>query len=362
MHIFGLTFILFVLKISAGKGFWFNLRMTDNAVYKIAIQLERSMKKYEKCKLDIEFLCRCRDTNINPNFTKLKQLKAMDSKNRFKFCRKLLCNEIAKKHKRLKQLNQEISDLHTQLNTNCTWLKRKCIFYSINFIISKQKDDIKSRHNRKFDNLLRSKRYADGIKDNPNEVIWNFSSKTLSNDEYEVLKYGLNHGLATSLVQTDVIPSIESVWDQLIRNNLLKTDLHSLRRAKNCLRALAFNLIDIDNPQIYKDIKKRKIIQELRKTTAILKPDKGNGIVIIDINDYVLSLENLFSDNDKFVKITNDPTHTRLDSLQKYLLKLLKRKEITQEIYNEIRPQNAKISRAHGLPKVHKQFDRVPPF
>ena len=27
-----------------------------------------------------------------------------------------------------------------------------------------------------------------------------------------------------------------------------------------------------------------------------------------------------------------------------------------------MRPQNAKVARAHGLPKVHKQFDKVPPF
>ena len=41
---------------------------------------------------------------------------------------------------------------------------------------------------------------------------------------------------------------------------------------------------------------------------------------------------------------------------------LYNRNEISEEVYQEIRPKNAKIARAHGLPKVHKSFDRVPSF
>ena len=60
--------------------------------------------------------------------------------------------------------------------------------------------------------------------------------------------------------------------------------------------------------------------------------------------------------------LKEDPTNTRLDSLQSYLRKLLKEGEISETIYDQIRPMNAKIARAHGLPKVHKDFERIPPF
>lgn len=73
-------------------------------------------------------------------------------------------------------------------------------------------------------------------------------------------------------------------------------------------------------------------------------------------------MTNLFSDTKKFKQLDEDPTHTRLATLQSYLCKLLERGEITQEVYDEIRPQSAKIARAHGQPKVHKTFNRVPPF
>ena len=35
-------------------------------------------------------------------------------------------------------------------------------------------------------------------------------------------------------------------------------------------------------------------MKELRKDTVILKPDKGNGVVVIDTTDYYESLENYF--------------------------------------------------------------------
>ena len=75
MHIFGLVFILYFLKLSAGKGFWFHLQTTNFIVCKNAITLEYISRKIEKCKLGINFISQCRDTNIIPNFTNLKKLK-----------------------------------------------------------------------------------------------------------------------------------------------------------------------------------------------------------------------------------------------------------------------------------------------
>ena len=44
------------------------------------------------------------------------------------------------------------------------------------------------------------------------------------------------------------------------------------------------------------------------------------------------------------------------------LKQLNKRGELPDAVYNTIRPKHAKIARAHGLPKVHKAFDDIPPF
>ena len=89
------------------------------------------------------------------------------------------------------------------------------------------------------------------------------TSKILSNEECQVLRYGLNHGITTSLKESDILASAESVCDQMPRNNICKESHYHVERAKNSLQALAFNLIDFDNNQVYKDKKKLEIIKNL---------------------------------------------------------------------------------------------------
>ena len=228
--------------------------------------------------------------------------------------------------------------------------------------MSKFEREVSLRHRNKYERLAYQTNLDNGITENPNSTIWNLSSRVLSNDEYEVLSYGLKHGLATNLYPKDILPSIENVWNQLVTKDLLRNDYQSINRAKNCLRSLAYNLIDLDNQQVFRDSKKLKILKNLRETCAILKPDKGNGVVIIDTADYHNSISELFSDKTKFKKLNEDPTHTRLNTLHSYLCKLREREEITDDEFKAMRPENAKIARAHGLPKIHKNFERIPPF
>ena len=188
------------------------------------------------------------------------------------------------------------------------------------------------------------------------------TSRILSNEECQILRYGLNQGIATNLKESDILASAESVWNQISRNHICKESHYHVKRAKNTLRALAFNVIDFDNNQVYKDKKKLEITKNFRKELVILKPDKGNGVVLVQTIDYYNAVENLFTDSSKFKQIYNGPTPTRLTSLQRYLKQLNKRGELPDAVYNTIRPKHAKIARAHGLPKVHKAFDDVPPF
>ena len=95
------------------------------------------------------------------------------------------------------------------------------------------------------------------------------------------LRYGLNHELATHQNTSDIIVTAESVWDQIRRENICKETHSHMERTKNSLRALAFNLIDLDNNQIFKYEKITNIIKILRRHFVLLKPDKGNGIVLL---------------------------------------------------------------------------------
>ena len=93
-----------------------------------------------------------------------------------------------------------------------------------------------------------------------------------------------------------------------------------------------------------------------------MKPDKGNRIVLLNKEDYTNSMENLFSDKNRFKQLDSDPTITRLSCLQSYLRKLKNNNEITEGKFKAMRPQNARPAKASGLPKIYQQFDNLPSF
>ena len=77
-------------------------------------------------------------------------------------------------------------------------------------------------------------------------------------------------------------------------------------------------------------------IQTVEKASAcnivILRPDKGNGVVILDRVEYDKSLFKIINDTTKFRVLTSDPTLTREGKLQRYLRELKKkerRKKVT---------------------------------
>ena len=114
--------------------------------------------------------------------------------------------------------------------------------------------------------------------------------------------------------------------------------------------------------RLYDDHRRIKILRQMNEKFAILKPDKGNGVVLLKKEHYRNCMSELFADSSKFRKIAEDNTITQLSTLQNYLRTIHNRGEITDEIYNSIRPQSTKPARAHGLPKTHKPFDNLPPF
>ena len=173
---------------------------------------------------------------------------------------------------------------------------------------------------------------------------------------------GLNHGLATYQKQNDILASVGAVWDQINKKNICKEIQNHIERPKNSLRALAFSLIDLGNYQVFKDKKKLEVIKNLRKELVILKPDKGNGTVLIGTNDYYITVEKLFPDKSKFEVFHDDLTPARLSSIQRYLKKLNNRNELNDEVFKNIQPQNAKLARPHGVPKVLKTFNSIPFF
>ena len=89
-----------------------------------------------------------------------------------------------------------------------------------------------------------------------------------------------------------------------------------------------------------------------------MKPDKGNGVVILNKHDYNKKMDEILSDTSKFEPLKDDAIKLTLkrENQVKSLLKKLKADNCIDEItYNNCIPL-AHVYRhtLYGLPKIHK--------
>ena len=73
-------------------------------------------------------------------------------------------------------------------------------------------------------------------------------------------------------------------------------------------------------------------------------------------------MRRLFNDTSKFTLLQEVPTLRNLSTVQTYLNTLHKRNEITLEDKNLMRSKFSQIGGGHGLPKIHKDYQDIPPF
>ena len=84
------------------------------------------------------------------------------------------------------------------------------------------------------------------------------------------------------------------------------------------------------------------------------KPDKGNGVAILDWKLYDNVTQEIISDTSKFEKLNEDPTLKLEASLQRFLRKL-KQKNFFNEIeYYKLYPFGSAPTRIYGTPKTNK--------
>ena len=84
------------------------------------------------------------------------------------------------------------------------------------------------------------------------------------------------------------------------------------------------------------------------------KPDKVQGVAILDKLDYIAKMEKILSDKTAFMQVNKDDNVSNLEKFQNFLYRLKKNKNLDDTIYQEIRPRAASTPCLYGLPKLHK--------
>ena len=362
MQLFGICFLLYILKISAPKGIWFNLRTADPAAHKVAITYQRHYKRIMKAEMDLKFLLTCRDDSVYPTHVKWSILKKMKPRERLRHHQRNLKRSITEINEKLPELRNQNDNIDSSLKNALTWMKFNVFKISIRRLIDREREKVKERHNKKLDKLRVESAMKNGTKNNPNNLITNLTDETLTKEETDVLMLGLNHGIALRPREDEILPVIEGLFSRIKDLDIIKNTHLATQRVKYALRSFAYNFIEIEDKQFYKDSKKVKIMKKLRNRFVILKPDKGQGVVVLKKDDYIRSMENLFSDRSKFKEVNEDTTIRRVETIKCYINTMFNRGEITADEVKQMRRKGANRARARGLPKTHKTFENIPSF
>ena len=88
------------------------------------------------------------------------------------------------------------------------------------------------------------------------------------------------------------------------------------------------------------------------KSTVILRPDKGNGVVVLDWFQYDNTIKETISDKTKFKEIPQDLIIKQDDKLQRFLWTLKNEKKCLNDVnYKFIYPSGSAPAKSMVLPK-----------
>ena len=131
----------------------------------------------------------CETQPWNSTFVRWKNVKSKRLKKKKQYHVNLV-NALKDRNNDLRSLTKKHDEMKIQFRQSTTWMKYYSIICSLNHLWNSKTSIIEKLHQRKYDNLLIEKRLQDGIQQNPNKIITNFTNINVSNDEISVLELG----------------------------------------------------------------------------------------------------------------------------------------------------------------------------
>ena len=183
-------------------------------------------------------------------------------------------------------------------------------------LITKAVNNVISTHKKKLKNLTKNIQ----IPFTSDETIKNLSSYKLTEEEVEILKYGLKHPIEPKhLLKTDILATFEQIHRSLLLDS-------KDERKSGKIKARISNLANVywsSYKPTQNTLRKHGILKKLRtrKDIAIVRPDKGSGVAILDSDIYNRKILEIINDTTKFKKLKDNPVLTKEGQLQRFLRK-----------------------------------------
>ena len=262
--------------------------------------------KHRKLLLDLEFLNNCIKHELVPSFVRFKvsnhQLKTSKV---YKDCQmKLLRQEVANKKSRLTVLSKKLSQLKTEVRNKISWID----FAHISNCFLKRNDKVLNKARLVQENkLLNLGMHSSQETNDPEKVIFNFSSRTLSQAEKKLLAKGLNLSIPPKkLNYADMLTPFELLYCEILKSEPAFTNGEK-EPLEAALRNSAFDCLKTFEPKIEQNLPPDEVeaLKSLLKDNSIViqKSDKGNSVVISDRAAYIERVMDILADTTKFRKI-----------------------------------------------------------
>ena len=341
------------------------------------IEILKSIRKFEKvdfklrkARLDLSFLSFCKENYLTPKFLQFKLAnRNLHQSSAYKECQQTLLNAEIKEKK-------SIIDIH---NINFIKLK-EVIKDQINFIDfvhittlfltsnNRLLDKSQTTQDRKIVELCKERVPCN----DPDKVIFNFSSIDLTDSDKSLLCKGLDFALIPKKLEySNYLVDFELFYRDVVNFATSYLD-HELIKCKIKDIALtsfkSFKRISQENNLSSEELQSLKKLNE-NKEIVIQKSDKGKSVVILNKDVYTSRVKTLLSDHTKFEKLKIDPNKElnfiiNSELRVKEVLKEIKKKnQIDQEQYFKLCPSGSRFGILYGLAKIHKKVvDGCPPF
>ena len=164
------------------------------------------------------------------------------------------------------------------------------------------------------------------------------------------------------MISSNFFVHLRCFFKKLVTHEFYDPDNKGFQYFRSSLKHLAFSSFYNPNSNFTHNVSREEYsaLLNLSKDESILiiRPDKGNGVVLINRDDYVTKMHHILHDHTKFDLINDDillKILNKEEKINRLLRKLKSEGTINDLTYNHLFTSGSKPGILYGLPKVHKE-------
>ena len=366
LKLFYVAFVWFVngLNLTSLPKLYYRLSNKRSISVKNLRLLEKNAIKYARRQLDVHYLEYCFDLGLCPETFKFK-IPDMPAYKRIKeFYDVALRKQTDEAKYEESKAEKNFLKIKFEIFPNLTLFEKTLLMKLLVAEVARVSEKVIVKHSRKLQLLWRKQRPRSP------DCLLNLSSRILTIEEEEALRYGLEHHILPSKVNTDDLKvNLEkATWiaskqledGEPVPHEFRQKIIHAVHSFINTARNVCGSKLNR---------RKHLILKRLASdnTIKICKFDKGTGVCILNHSDYIKKLESIVNDTSKFQKVQLDetkpkdhPVVKKHEKVKRYIKKYLTNEHFDESTISKMNPGSAP-GKLYGLVKVHKENNPLRP-